>query len=94
MTWDALGMVFRRARVRSCVERLHPYLLRNTYGTRSAQKGITTLTLQRFKGPLAAERDRALQPHSDARLLGRERSYNHLDGLDQKVRRRVVDEGV
>ena len=50
MTAASLEMVFRRARGRSGICRLHAHLLRHTYGTRSSALGIPTLTLQRFMG--------------------------------------------
>jgi hypothetical protein len=43
-------MLFERARLRTGIARLHSHLLRHTYGTRSSELGIPTLTLQRFMG--------------------------------------------
>jgi site-specific recombinase XerD len=87
MTDASLEMVFRRARQRSGVGRLHPHLLRHTYGTRSAELGIPTLTLQRYMGhsqPTITERYSHI---ATSERLKRERSYDHLDGLDLRIRR-------
>jgi len=87
MTAAGLQMTFRRAREKSGVVRLHPHLLRHTYGTRSAELGIPTLTLQRFMGhsqPTVTERYVHIATNE---RLKRERSYDHLDGMELRVRR-------
>ena len=87
LTDASLEMLFRRARERSGVARLHPHLLRHTYGTRSSELGIPTLTLQRFMGhsqPTVTERYSHV---ATSERLKRERSYDHLDRLDVKVKR-------
>jgi site-specific recombinase XerD len=83
----ALTMLFRRARTRTGITRLHPHLLRHTYGTRSAELGIPTLTLQHFMGhsqPAVTERYAHV---AQSERLKRERAYDHLDSLEMRVRR-------
>ncbi len=87
LTDASLEMVFRRARVRSGIMRLHAHLLRHTYGTRSSELGIPTLTLQRFMGhsqPTVTERYSHV---AASERLKRERGYDHLDGMELRVRR-------
>ncbi len=87
LTERALDMVFRRARRRAGIARLHPHLLRHTYGARSAELGIPTLTLQRFMGhsqPAVTERYSHV---ATSERLKRERSYDHLDRLEVRIRR-------
>lgn len=87
LTENTIDMLFRRAKRKAHIERLHPHLLGHTYGTRSAELGIPTLTLQRFMGhsqPTVTER------YSHVALserIKRERSYDHLDQLNVRVRR-------
>ncbi len=94
LTEATVDMLFARARKRSGIARLHPHLLRHTYGTRSAELGIPTLTLQRFMGhsqPTVTERYSHV---AQSERLKRERSYDHLDQLDVRVRRaRAVRRG-
>ena len=83
----AIDMLFRRAKQRTHIKRLHPHLLRHTYGTRSAELGIPTLTLQRFMGhsqPLVTERYTHIAQNE---RIKRERSYDHLDQLSFRVQR-------
>jgi integrase/recombinase XerC/integrase/recombinase XerD len=87
ITKSAVDMLFERARKRTGIVRLHPHLLRHTYGTRSAEMGMATLTLQRFMGhsqPIMTERYSHL---AQSERIKRERSYDHLDQLDVRVRR-------
>ncbi len=87
LTARAVQMLFARARERSGISRLHPHLLRHTYGTRSAELGIPTLTLQRFMGhsqPTVTERYSHIAQNE---RIKRDRSYDHVDGLEIKVRR-------
>jgi site-specific recombinase XerD len=87
MTVASFEMTFKRAAKKTDIPRLHPHLLRHTYGTRSSELGIPTLTLQRFMGhsqPSVTERYSHVATNE---RLKRERSYDHLDGLDLRVRR-------
>jgi site-specific recombinase XerD len=87
LTEASLQMVFRRARDRSGVRRLHPHLLRHTYGTRSSEMGIPTLTLQRFMGHSQPNVTERYSHVAASEKLKRDRSFDHLDGLDLRVRR-------
>ena len=50
ITERAIDMIFARARKRTGIARLHPHLLRHTYGTRSSELATPTLTVQRITG--------------------------------------------
>jgi integrase/recombinase XerC/integrase/recombinase XerD len=87
LTERTVDMLFARVRRKTGIARLHPHLLRHTYGTRSAELGIPTLTLQRFMGhsqPTVTERYSHI---AQSERIKRERSYDHLDQLDVRVRR-------
>lgn len=87
LTAKAMQMLFARARERTGILRLHPHLLRHTYGTRSAELGIPTLTLQRFMGhsqPTVTERYSHIAQNE---RIKRDRSYDHVDTLDIKMKR-------
>jgi site-specific recombinase XerD len=87
MTDAGLEMVFRRARKRSGVVRLHAHLLRHTYGTRSSELGIPTLTLQMFMGHSQPTMTERYSHVATSERLKRERRYDHLDGLDLRVKK-------
>ncbi len=87
LTEATVDMLFARARKRTGIVRLHPHLLRHTYGTRSAELGIPTLTLQRFMGHSQATVTERYSHVAQSERLKRERSYDHLDQLDVRVRR-------
>jgi integrase/recombinase XerC/integrase/recombinase XerD len=87
MTPNSLQMLFRRAGKRTGITRLHPHLLRHTYGTRSSELGIPTLTLQRFMGHSTPNVTERYGHVATSERLKRERSYDHLDGMELRVRR-------
>jgi integrase/recombinase XerC/integrase/recombinase XerD len=87
MTVACFEMIFKRARRRTGITRLHPHLLRHTYGTRSSELGIPTLTLQRFMGHSQPKVTERYSHVATSERLKRERSYDHLDGLELRVRR-------
>jgi len=79
--------IFERARQKTGIKRLHPHLLRHTYGTRSAEMNIPTLTLQRFMGhsvPTVTERYSHV---ATSERLKRDRTFDHVDHLSLRVRR-------
>ena len=87
MTARTVQMLFARARTRTQISRLHPHLLRHTYGTRSAELGIPTLTLQRFMGhsqPTVTERYSHIARNE---RIKRDRTYDHVDNLEIRIRR-------
>ena len=87
MTGASLEMVFRRARQRSGIARLHAHLLRHTFGTRSAELGIPTLTLQRFMGHSQPNVTERYSHVASSERIKRDRSYDHLDAMELRVRR-------
>lgn len=87
MTIASFEMLFKRARKRTGIPRLHPHLLRHTYGTRSSELGIPTITLQRFMGHSQSRVTERYSHVATNERLKRERSYDHIDGLDLRVRR-------
>jgi site-specific recombinase XerD len=87
MTDRSLDAIFQRAIVKTGIKRLHPHLLRHTYGTRSSEMNIPTLTLQRFMGhsvPAVTERYSHV---ATSERLKRDRSFDHIDQLGIRVRR-------
>ena len=87
LTIATLDMLFRRVRETSGVSRLHPHLLRHTYGARSAELGIPTLTLQRFMGHSQPSMTERYSHFALSDRLKRERAYDHLDRLNLKPTR-------
>jgi site-specific recombinase XerD len=87
LTGGAIDLLFRRAKVRSGIKRLHPHLLRHTYGIRSTELGIPTLTLQRYMGHSQPSVTERYSHVAQSERLKRERSYDHLDQLNVRVRR-------
>jgi site-specific recombinase XerD len=87
LTERAVDAIFQRAAERTGIKRLHPHLLRHTYGTRSTEMNIPTLTLQRFMGhsvPTVTERYSHV---ATSEKLKRDRTYDHVDQLRLRVRR-------
>jgi site-specific recombinase XerD len=87
MTERVLDAIFERARTKTGIKRLHPHLLRHTYGTRSAEMNIPTLTLQRFMDhsvPTVTERYSHV---AASEKLKRDRTFDHVDLLNLRVRR-------
>ncbi len=87
MTANAAKMVFERMKKRTGIERLHPHLLRHTYGVRNIEGGVSTLVLQSRMGHSSPEVTELYTHATQSERIKRDRSFSHVDMLDIRVRK-------
>jgi len=51
LTYNAIKLVLRRARIKSGIARLHTHLLRHSFGVTALQDGMDLMTLKETLGP-------------------------------------------
>ena len=77
----ALEMVFVRARTRTGLGRLHPHLLRHTYGIRAQENDMPTITLQHYMGHTSSKVTERYVHAAQSEKLKRARGYSPVDQL-------------
>ncbi len=87
MTANALKMVFERAKGKAGIPRLHPHLLRHTFGIRSQELGIPSLTLQQYMGHSDIRVTERYAHAAESERLKKERRFSHLDRMDVTIHR-------
>ncbi|HEU0075743.1 MAG TPA: tyrosine-type recombinase/integrase [Dehalococcoidia bacterium] len=87
LTYDAVKMLFTRAAKRSGVERLHPHLLRHTFGIRAQENGMPTITLQHYMGHTSSKVTERYAHAAQSEKLKRARGYSPIDQLGLRVKR-------
>ena len=80
-------MVFQRLKKRLDIQRLHPHVLRHTYGVRNIEGGISTLVLQSKMGHSSPTVTEMYAHASQSEKIKRDRSFSHVDLLDVRVRK-------
>jgi site-specific recombinase XerD len=86
MTYTALSMVFKRAAKRSGIARLHPHLLRHTFGIRAQENGMPTITLQHYMGHSSSKVTERYAHAAQSERLKRARGYSPIDQLGLRVK--------
>lgn len=87
LTYNAVKMIFTRAAKRSGIERLHPHLLRHTYGIRAQESGMPTITLQHYMGHSSSKVTERYAHAAQSERLKRARGYSPIDLLRLRVSR-------
>lgn len=87
MTRNALKMVFDRISKKTGITRLHPHLMRHTFGIRSQEMNIPSLTLQRYMGHADVRTTERYAHAAQSEKIKRERGFSHLDQLPVKVKK-------
>jgi len=87
LTYNAVKMIFKRAAKRAGIERLHPHLLRHTYGIRAQEGGMPTLTLQHYMGHSSSKVTERYAHAAQSERLKRARGYSPIDQLRLRVSR-------
>jgi site-specific recombinase XerD len=87
LTANAVELIFVRARKRTGIERLHPHLLRHTYGIRAQEQGMPTLTLQHFMGHTSPKITERYAHAAQSERLKRARGFSPVDQLRMRVGR-------
>lgn len=87
MTANAVKMIFQRLRKRIGILRLHPHLLRHTYGIRNIEGGVSTLVLQSRMGHSSPQVTEMYAHASQSEKVKRDRSFSHVDLLDVRIRK-------
>lgn len=86
LTQKAFYMVFVRARQRTAIARLHPHLLRHTYGIRAQENDMSTMTLPHYLGHSSSKVTERYVPAAQSEKLERARSYSPVDQLRLRVK--------
>jgi site-specific recombinase XerD len=89
LTANAVELIFVRARKRTGIERLHPHLLRHTYGIRAQEQGMPTLTLQHFMGHTSPKITERYAHAAQSERLKRARGFSPVDQLRLRVGRSI-----
>jgi site-specific recombinase XerD len=87
LTYNAVKMIFKRAAERSGIKRLHPHLLRHTFGIRAQENGMPTITLQHYMGHSTSKVTERYAHAAQSEKLKRARGYSPIDQLGVKVNR-------
>jgi integrase len=87
LTYTAVKMIFTRAAKRSGIERLHPHLLRHTFGIRAQENGMPTITLQHYMGHSSSKVTERYAHAAQSERLKRARGYPPIDQLGLRVKR-------
>jgi site-specific recombinase XerD len=87
LTKNAMAMLFARAKKRTGITRLHPHLLRHTYGIRAQEQGMPTITLQHYMGHSSSKVTERYVHAAQSEKLKRARGYSPVDQLRISVRR-------
>ena len=87
MTYNAIKMIFKRAAKRAGIPRLHPHLLRHTFGIRSQENGMPTITLQLYMGHSSSKVTERYTHAAQSEKLKRARGYSPIDQLRIRVSR-------
>jgi site-specific recombinase XerD len=86
LTATAMKMLFTRAAKRTGIERLHPHLLRHTFGTRAQDNGMPTLTLQHYMGHSSSKVTERYAHAAQSEKLKRARGFSPIDHLGLRVK--------
>jgi site-specific recombinase XerD len=86
LTPKALQMVFARARSRTGIKRLHPHLLRHTYGIRAQEADMPTITLQHYMGHSSSKVTERYAHAAQSEKLKRARGYSPVDQLRFRIK--------
>jgi integrase/recombinase XerC/integrase/recombinase XerD len=86
LTYDAVKMLFTRAAKRSGIARLHPHLLRHTFGIRAQENGMPTITLQHYMGHTSSKVTERYAHAAQSEKLKRARGYSPIDQLGLRVK--------
>ena len=86
LTETAMKMIFTRAAKRTGIERLHPHLLRHTFGTRAQDNGMPTLTLQHYTGHSSSRVTERYARAARSEKLKRARRCSPIDQLGLRVK--------
>ena len=76
-----MKMIFTRAAKRTGIERLHPHLLRHTFGTRAQDNGMPRLTLQHYMGHSSSKVTERYAHAAQSEKLKRARGFSPIDQL-------------
>jgi integrase/recombinase XerC len=87
MTYNAVKLIFQRARQKAGIPRLHRHLLRHTYGTRAQESGMPTITLQHYMGHSSSKVTERYAHAAQSERLKRARGYSPIDQLRIRVSR-------
>lgn len=87
ITLNAMRMMFVRISRKTGIERLHPHLTRHTFGIRSEELGVPTLTLQHLMGHTDVRTTQRYAHAAESEKIKTERGYSHLDQLPVKVKK-------
>ena len=87
MTVNALKMVFERVKAKTGIARLHPHLLRHTFGIRSQEMNMPSLILQRYMGHSDVRTTERYAHAAQSEKIKRERHYSHVDQLNVRVKK-------
>ena len=87
LTYNAMKMIFTRAGKRSGIHRLHPHLLRHTYGIRAQESGMPTITLQQYMGHSSPKVTERYAHAAQSERLKRARGYSPIDQLKIRIGR-------
>lgn len=88
LTEQAIKMVFARARERTGIKRLHPHLLRHTYGIRAQEQDMPTITLQHYMGHSSSKVTERYAHAAQSERLKHARNYSGVDQLQVRIRNR------
>jgi site-specific recombinase XerD len=86
LTSNAIVMIFARARKRTGITRLHPHLLRHTYGIRAQESDMPTITLQHYMGHSSSKVTERYVHAAQSEKLKRARGYSPIDQLGLRVK--------
>jgi site-specific recombinase XerD len=86
LTERALPLIFARARRRTGIQRLHPHLLRHTYGVRAQEGDMPTITLQHYMGHSSSKTTERYAHAGQSEKLKRARGYSPVDKLGIRVK--------
>jgi site-specific recombinase XerD len=86
MTYTAMKDIFTRAAKRSGIARLHPHLLRHTFGIRAQESGMPTITLQHYMGHSSSKVTERYAHAAQSERLKRARGYSPIDQLGLRVK--------
>lgn len=86
LTADALKGIFSRAQKRTGIERLHPHLLRHTYGIRAQEQDMPTITLQHYMGHSSPTVTQRYAHAAQSERLKHARQYSPIDQLQLRIR--------